>query len=97
LKKVERLLLDCGRRSQHVERLFAHANSIVRERGQVHQQTSEAMYRNPSAVFLLAAFSRADSERCAGATMLVRCACAAAASSSSNNSGASAWRICHST
>jgi hypothetical protein len=33
LKKVERLLLDSGRGSQQVERLFAHANSIVRERG----------------------------------------------------------------
>lgn len=47
LKEFERSSLHCGRRGQHIEDLLAHADSIACERRQVHQETSEAMYRQP--------------------------------------------------
>jgi len=91
LKKFERLLLDCGRCSQHVERLFAQASSIARERGQVRQPTAEAVYRQSVDGLLAGRFLRADSERVPETPCW--CAAAAAGSSSSNNSGTSAGRI----
>ena len=63
LKKFDRLLLDCGRCGQHVERLFAQASSIARERGQVRQPTAEAVYRQSVDGLLAGRFLRADSER----------------------------------